>query len=118
MDFVPFVLPVQTHSANAAASSGAHFWDKHSIRVVASEAQARSASFAAEEEVEVEEEVAVEEEVEVDSPWPPLIPLNALEFAAMHAAYARRCASHLPSAAPRSSAVMLEREEKGHMLRV
>lgn len=33
----------------------------------------------------------------------------------MHAAYARRWASHLPRAAPRSSAVTLEREEKGHI---
>ena len=70
--FLPLDLPLETHSANAAAWSGAHRCARHSSSVVASEAQARSASWvAAEEEVEEVEEVDDEE---------------AVEFAAMHAA--------------------------------
>ena len=103
MGSLPFDFPVETHSANAAACSGAHFCERHSRSVVAREAQARSASFA---EEEVEEEVEVEDD---DASPPP-------EFAAMHAAKARRWASHLPSAAPRCWAVTLERGEKGHIL--
>lgn len=71
--FFPFDFPVETHSENAAACSGAHFCERHSRSVVAREAQARSASF------EEEEEVEVEEGEEVDSPL-------LEEFAAMQAA--------------------------------
>ena len=69
LGFLPFDLPVATHSANAAACSGAHFCERHSRSVVASEAQARSASF-----VEVE---VVDDEAS---------PLEEKEFAATHAA--------------------------------
>ena len=108
-DFFP---PEETHSAKAAACSGAHFCERHSSSVVASEAQARSAScWVAAEEVEEEvEEVEIDDEEEEASPPP-----KALELAAMQAAKARRWAPQRPRAFPRSSAETEEREEKGHI---